>query len=722
MANLTAGTLAGTVTYADGAFRFTGTSGQQLTFTKNAATDNIFNGGGTIMMLVRPRVVSSGNRILATTQNGSGALGWRLRLVQGASGGYSVFFARATSGLSGQWRTYDQVSEEDPRPDDGSYAGSRPMRNGSALMIAVTYDDGDIANDPTIYIQGQPFRTGDGLQEVNTPTGAATSDATNPLQIGYDLFTDSVPEADLCPFLMFDRVLTATEVAQVTNVFVARIGTVIGRTGENFGAAGDQVAGQKVTIRAGFAPTGTGAVFGGTLALLGGDVWASGNSDAGGVLLRGGDKVSSGQGSGGPVTIQGGFGSSGNPGQGGSVLVACGDTRGNSDGSDLTLNGGDQTGTGNAGRAIMRAGDATAAGSSNNSGGVLSLRSGGYRVGLGGGSPSPGNVYVRSGGPLFSGAGGGITGGITIYTGRDAKGTDVAQDFAGAGCDTGDIVITTGDPGPNADIAGDIFITGGNTTNSDNIGDPGDVFISAGDNLKGTVTNPGFDGGSVSIAGGDSNATGASGSGNGGDIFIDAGDQTGADNNNGRGGDVLVTGGDTQGNESAERGGDIELLSGATGSGARDGEIRLRTPSTKSAIGKRTGGFSDTAVKTKTVGALRVIGIGATMDLVNTDVVVNDGDGVKVVARAMGIDATTFTEVVDTVVEQSFYRTGGTLTPLTAQRNNQVTNGTAWGVDGSFSLVVVGSSVTVRMTNASGSTGYSVNVAVWLEYQPLVQA
>lgn len=708
---LTAGSINGSAEVADGAFRFTDTAGQSVSFTKPAAVDDIFDGGGTVIAFARSRVIGA-DRVIATTQDNTGNFGWRLRFDTSSAGAYLVRFSIGFTGSNGAWRTFDVLSRTDPTPRN-DFAGVPPVRNGSMVSIAVRYDSSASGNDPDLFVEGQIFNSDEGLEEESAPTGSAQTDAANDLLLGIDAAGNERMHGDVGPILFFDRELTDTEICEVINVFsVPRFGSLTGRYGEQ----NPDVAGQRVVVRAGEVVDGTGA--GGTLSLLGGDVIGIGEtSDAGDVLLRGGNKIRGSGGAGGSVEIRGGFSEFG---QGGALTMQAGESRDNENAPETFLGGGDQTGTGDGGNTQVRAGDATAAGGSNNNGGRLSMRSGAYRTGSGGGTSNPGDVFIRSGGPSVSPAGGGTTGDITIYTSRDNVSGDINEDFAGSGCDTGSILISTEGPGPTANVAGDISVIAGNTTAAN--GDPGNVLIEAGSNLTTAPTLAGQDGGSVTINAGESSATGGAGSGDGGDVFVNAGDQTGASNDGGRGGDVLVAAGDTSGNEDAGRGGDVELLGGNTGTGGRDGEVRILTPSTSGRSRVRTGGFADSSLDTITVGEQVTLGIGATNDLYQTPGVTNDGDGVKVIAYVDAIDDTTASEVVSTKIEQSFYRSGGTLVPLTAHQNSAQSNGAAWGADGSLSLVVSGDTVIVRLANGSGVTGYTVNVAGYVTLQRLVQS
>lgn len=549
--NATNGLLAGTVTFADGAFRFTRTVGDELRFTKNGDLANIFSGGGTVVVFARCLDLVS-TQVLATTQATGDNLGWRLRLRDGDTDErYGVEFEQTFTGNDGIWRTYDQTSITDPEPLT-AFSGVRPLSIGAMSAVAVVYDSSDVANDPTIYINGQDWTVTKGLQETGTPTLSADDDTANDLLIGFDEDDTEIFDGDIATVLMFDRALTSTEVAQVSNAFATRYGLgAIGRPVEQ-----TETWGQNILIRGGANENGSSSTdTSGSVSILGGDLGAGTNSSrAGSVLVRGGHSF--GFGNGGDVDVEAGrIDNSSSGGGAGDTTVAGGQSNYTQQGGELLLKAGDNDNTATSigasggGHTLVRAGDSLSTGNRNSSGGHLSLRGGGYRTAVGGGSSQAGNLYLRSGGATIAGAGASTTGDIYLYTDSNAATLDPqSTTWAGTTVNTGDITISTESQATDANSTGSISLTCGDTTTiTGSI--PGAVSITAGSQTH--TTNS-------------SNAAA--------DITVTAGSNAGDGASATRGGDVTVTAGVQSNGLSTSRGGNITLSVG-TSVGGSDGQI-----------------------------------------------------------------------------------------------------------------------------------------------------
>jgi hypothetical protein len=540
--NGTGGTLTGT-TYDDGGWRFDGATGN-LTFTKNSNITNLFSGGGTAMVVARPRGVGESGGILACTVNSSLNLGWRLNVRDLSLNRVGVEFAQTFTGTDAVWRTFDQTSRVDTEPL-GAFSGVRPWSIGSASAIAVVYDSGATTNDPTIYINGRAWTTTLGLQETSTPTGTADTDTTNNLTIGNEPGDTRTWNGEILAVLLFDRALSAEEVSQVQNVFASRCGIgAIGRSTDQ-----TTLSGQDVVISAGRA-TGTDSdAWGGNISIIGGEQSSTGFGDGGSVLVRAGHKRSTGSDKGGDLTLASGEGNL--PSQ---VFIYAGSlTSGNTGSFDsVFIHGMDisSTNTGTPGGVYVRGGNAVST-ASNRAGGDINIEGGLGDLTAGG------DVFIRSGGQT-SGNTTGVTGTITISTQRTALGGMSAS--GGTDTDTGDITITTTGAGATADITGNITISTGSTAAGSG-NNPGDITVTAG---SFTVANNAVTAGEITLTAGNGTATAGGG---GGSVDIIAGNNTNAGTiTTGFAGSVTLTAGNMSGTGGSAVAGSIVLTAG-TGTG-----------------------------------------------------------------------------------------------------------------------------------------------------------
>ena len=458
--NLTNGTINGNTAYRDGAWDFDQVSGN-VAFDKPAAVDDIFNGGGTIQVFARPRTdgESSNGRLVSTGV-------WELFVENQLSadgGSVRVSFRHEFSGNDGTW---DLLGEE----NDVTF---RSLRLGSWQSIAVEYDSSDVANVPTFYVNGRPFRASL-VQVTGTPTGTAESDVGNQLLLGNRAADDRTYHGQIDVFLAWDGLAGSRPISVAHTVFGTRHGLIKGTSGTTDGRQG-----ASVYIEGGDATGPTGANSAGHVFVRGGDCFTNQNSpEAGRVEIRGGNSDINDAGPLGVAIMTGGRGPSdantrtvgflGSIGSefGGGTISSGGNTP-----SRTLFRGTDHEGAGAGGDAIFRAGDCFA-GSGNDSGGDVALVSGRGRNGFGGGS-----VLVRSAGPTGTAS---TTGDILVTTQQT---NDTALGYGaqgGVNTDTGDITITTGPVGSSANSAGDIVIEAG-STNAVTGNDPGAVTITAGD-------------------------------------------------------------------------------------------------------------------------------------------------------------------------------------------------------------------------------------------------
>ena len=203
------GTFGGDATYTSisggkfyyGAGSFDGT-GDYVSFGSASFLDNLFDGGGTIEVWANISAAGNNTRLISKSNNsGSFGGGWVL-LVYGSgcpANTAHIWFYQAFSTTNGTWRSNSCVLD--------TTAGYQ--------HIAVTYDNGSIANDPIFYIDGASVA----LTEQNTPAGSRTSDAANDAALN-SLYTGAgygVP-GDFDDVRFWDDVRTSGEISANYNV------------------------------------------------------------------------------------------------------------------------------------------------------------------------------------------------------------------------------------------------------------------------------------------------------------------------------------------------------------------------------------------------------------------------------------------------------------------------------------------------------------------------
>lgn len=163
------GIITGTnITFVDGKY------GKALDFNgidtkveiNNSSLHNIFTGGGTVSAIFNPKSDGEGDagRIVST---GASSNGWILRTNQQSGDFVKIQFVMNFSTTDGNWETLADI----------------PINE--ITHVALKYDDGDVTNNPVLYINGIPRTVGNGLlTETATPVGTRNSDATNPFWIG----------------------------------------------------------------------------------------------------------------------------------------------------------------------------------------------------------------------------------------------------------------------------------------------------------------------------------------------------------------------------------------------------------------------------------------------------------------------------------------------------------------------------------------------------------
>ena len=126
-----------------------------------ASIDDIFGSGGTLSAWIYPSSIgeSSEGRIGDKASGATGQTGWSFATYTNNV----LMFRKGFANTRGYWRT-----------------PTNSVTLNAWNYVVVTYNQASAANNPAIYINGQPQV----ITEVQTPAGAAQSDAANSLQLG----------------------------------------------------------------------------------------------------------------------------------------------------------------------------------------------------------------------------------------------------------------------------------------------------------------------------------------------------------------------------------------------------------------------------------------------------------------------------------------------------------------------------------------------------------
>jgi hypothetical protein len=189
--NAGTGTLSG-VTVTDSHLNFDGAN-DSISSPKNTNLDDLFQdggGGGTVLAWVRPETIGSAMTI-ASTQGSGGSDGWAFSVT---SAGTAQFFH--------DWSTVNF-----------STASVSALPANQWALVGFSGD----ANGGTIWFNGRA-NTGTGFGG----TGTQADDTGNDLYLGYTEAASNPFDGDIDVVMMWDRLLTADEVAQVYKIMRGR--------------------------------------------------------------------------------------------------------------------------------------------------------------------------------------------------------------------------------------------------------------------------------------------------------------------------------------------------------------------------------------------------------------------------------------------------------------------------------------------------------------------
>jgi|GEM_PF-1666807 len=173
-----------------------------LSVAADATIDNIFDGGGygaTVFSVDQIKSPSDWERIFE-----KGSVGV---YVSGNSGGAGrLTFWQQFSGDDATWVT--------TTPDQW------PILAGRSHLLEIQYDNGDLANDPTIWIDGQTVA----FSQSTTPTGTRSDDSGNALNLGNDGTNARELEGSIAEVALYSSVPSAIEQRKIRDYLMTKYG------------------------------------------------------------------------------------------------------------------------------------------------------------------------------------------------------------------------------------------------------------------------------------------------------------------------------------------------------------------------------------------------------------------------------------------------------------------------------------------------------------------
>jgi len=173
---------------ANKAYSFNGTTDYMLV-SDDSAIQNIFDGGGTVSMWIS----ADSDGELDTGRIFDNAVSY-LNTQNESGGAVKLRFIRGFSTTAGIWVTDNAV-----------------VSIGSWTHVVMTYDNGNVANNPTIYVNGVSVAA----TETQTPIGTRNTSVGNNLYIGSETTVAACFDGKIDDFRFYNRVLSQTEITSL---------------------------------------------------------------------------------------------------------------------------------------------------------------------------------------------------------------------------------------------------------------------------------------------------------------------------------------------------------------------------------------------------------------------------------------------------------------------------------------------------------------------------
>ena len=164
---------------------------------QEAAVDDIFDGGGSVVAWIKARSDGGGDigRVIQKCGGTGPDPGWYICAHSESSGAIKIQFDTSFSTTNGLWRL-----------------DSTDVTLNQWTHLVVTWNDDAHANQPVIYVNG----VSKALTEVTDPAGTYDSDATQNMRIGGNGSVNSW-DGRISDVAMYDEILTASQVKILYN-------------------------------------------------------------------------------------------------------------------------------------------------------------------------------------------------------------------------------------------------------------------------------------------------------------------------------------------------------------------------------------------------------------------------------------------------------------------------------------------------------------------------
>ena len=176
------------------------TASDIITVSDASAIQNVFSSGGTVEAIIKPNslgIISATSGRLVSKRSGA-EVGWELLTFDDSTipAGYiQLAFQHSFSTTGGIW------------------ALTVGLALGRAAHVAVTYDNSDVANNPTFYINGTAYTVDNGgVTETATPVGTAGSDVGVDLGIGQRVGTINTYDGMIQEVALYTSELSAANI------------------------------------------------------------------------------------------------------------------------------------------------------------------------------------------------------------------------------------------------------------------------------------------------------------------------------------------------------------------------------------------------------------------------------------------------------------------------------------------------------------------------------
>jgi len=170
----------------------------KITVADDSAIQNIFDGGGTVFVVVNPRSDGEGNAARITDK-----ATWFFLIIGEVASKIKISLYQAFSGDNGDW-----------------ISTNREININKFSSIAMTYNTDSTDNDPVIYINNSSVT----LSEDTAPTGTRITDVGQDIIIGNRAGNDRTFDGMIAEVQLFNVILTTTELTRLHK------GELIGRS------------------------------------------------------------------------------------------------------------------------------------------------------------------------------------------------------------------------------------------------------------------------------------------------------------------------------------------------------------------------------------------------------------------------------------------------------------------------------------------------------------